>query len=377
MLRAGLALLFGTLMVSLAQAQSMGEAASQLAARIYSLLQHRATVSLEFQNLTALPPAESSNFRSALEEELRKVGLEMTTAAQPETRLRVTISENVRGLLFVAVVTSADNQQVAMLPWTAPPPAAVKPRVKISMQPIREQPEAVLDILLLDSGSQLLVLSASKLSSYRLVNGKWTPAEVAGVSWVRPLPRDPHGRLESGPTGFRVYVPGTTCSGTWQPELKVTCAPGNEAWPVNPRDPAFAVRWVTDRNLMESDGVKGAFYTGSAAWLLTGDGRIVDRAGEPLAGADGWGSELASIENPCSSGWMVLASKAGDGDARDRVQAYEIAEGRMVAASEPITLEGSVTALWPAETLAQATLVIRNSKTGNYEASRLGVACAE
>src|SRR5450755_2015862 len=153
MLRAGLALLFGTLIASLAQAQSMGEAASQLAARIYSLLQHHATVSLEFQNLTALPPAESSNFRSALEEELRKVGLE-TTAAQPETRLRVAISENVRGLLFVAVVTSADNQQVAMLPWTAPPPAAVKPRVKISMQPIQEQPEAVLDILLLDSGSQ-------------------------------------------------------------------------------------------------------------------------------------------------------------------------------------------------------------------------------
>src|SRR5450755_1013331 len=106
MLRAGLALLFGTLIASLAQAQSMGEAASQLAARIYFLLQHRTTVSLEFQNLTALPPAESSNFRSALEEELRKVGLEMTTAAQPETRLRVAISENVRGLLFVAVVTS-------------------------------------------------------------------------------------------------------------------------------------------------------------------------------------------------------------------------------------------------------------------------------
>src|ERR1700681_3262302 len=140
MLRAGLALLFGTLMVSLAQAQSMGEAASQLAARIYSLLQHRATVSLEFQNLTALPAAESSDFRNVLEEELRKVGLEMTTA-QPETRLRVAISEHVRGLLFVAVVTSADNPQVAMLSWTATPPPALKPRVKISMQPLREQPE--------------------------------------------------------------------------------------------------------------------------------------------------------------------------------------------------------------------------------------------
>jgi hypothetical protein len=40
-------------------------------------------------------------------------------------------------------------------------------------------------------------------------------------------------------------------------------------------------------------------------------------------------------------------------------------------------LTGPITALWPAETAGQATLVIRNSKTGNYEASRLGLACAE
>jgi len=48
-----------------------------------------------------------------------------------------------------------------------------------------------------------------------------------------------------------------------------------------------------------------------------------------------------------------------------------------VARSEPISLPGPVTALWPAVEPAQATLVVRNSNTGNYEASRLAVACAE
>ena len=56
-------------------AQPMPEAAAQLAARISSLLPRRTTVSIELQNRTALPPAESSSFRAALEEELRKTGL--------------------------------------------------------------------------------------------------------------------------------------------------------------------------------------------------------------------------------------------------------------------------------------------------------------
>lgn len=355
----------------------MADAGAQLADRISSLLQRRTTVSLEFQNLTALPPVESSNFRAAFQEELRKVGVETTAAGQPETRLRVTISENVRGLLFVAVVTSGENRQVTMLPWNVPPPTERKPRVRISMQPTLEQPEAILDMLLVDSGSELLVLNSSKVSSYKLTAGKWTPAGIAGVSWTRPLPRDQRGRLENGPTGFRVLVPGTSCNGTLEPEFKITCAPGNDTWPLNPRDPSLAVRWVTDRNLLESDNARGTFYAAAAGWFATSEDHILSPTGELLAGSDGWGSELSSVENPCGSGWMLLVSAADDAQDRDQIQAYEVVDGQVVAASEPISLPGPVTALWPAETPGQTTLVIRNSKTGNYEASRLGVACAE
>jgi hypothetical protein len=137
------------------------------------------------------------------------------------------------------------------------------------------------------------------------------------------------------------------------------------------------VRWVTDRNLLEWDGVKGAFYGTAGGLFASANGRIQDRAGEPAPGAEGWGGDLAGIANSCGVNSLVLATRAGDGAEGDQIQAYEIANGQGRAARETMTLPGPVTALWPAETTGQVTLVIRNSKTGNYEASRLGVACAE
>ena len=105
------------------QAQSLTEAAAPLAGRISSLLPRRATVSLEFQVLTPLAMAASSRFLSTLQDELRKTGLDATASAQAESRLRVVVSENPRGVLFVAEVTGADisgkaTRQVVMLPWS-------------------------------------------------------------------------------------------------------------------------------------------------------------------------------------------------------------------------------------------------------------------
>jgi hypothetical protein len=81
MLRVGFALLFGWAATML-QGQTAGDAAAQLASRISSLLPRGTTVSLEFQTLTPLSPAESSSFRGTLQDGLRKVGVEITATAQ-------------------------------------------------------------------------------------------------------------------------------------------------------------------------------------------------------------------------------------------------------------------------------------------------------
>lgn len=376
MLRVGFALWFGLIPLLRLQGQPAAEAAAPLAARISSLLPRRATVSLEFQNLTALAPAEWLNFRGALEGELRKAGLDLAAATQPESRLRVVISENPRGLLFVAEISTKDARQVAMLPWNRAAPAETKPRIKIVKTPVWDQAEPVLDVVLLDSGSQLLVLSAGKVAGYRMADGNWTLSVQAFFTLARPPARDARGRLEFADGALRVYLPGTTCSSPLS-SLRFTCSAASDPWPLNPRDTAFEVRWVTDRNLLESSGVPGAFYNAAAGLLAASDSRIKDRANDPVAGADGWGSDLAGVENPCGSSTLVIASAAGDGQAGDQVRVFEIANGQAAPASEALALPGAVTALWPADASGQVTLVVRNSKTGNYEASRLGLACAE
>ena len=376
MTRVVLALLFGWVTVGIGLAQSPAEIAAPLAARISSQLPRHPTVSLELQNLSSLTPAVMSSFGRTLEEELRKSGLPMT-AMQPETRVRVTASENTRGLLLVAEILSGETRTVMMQPWIAPPTSETKPRVRILRTPIWDQTEPVLDLLLVDSGSQLLVLSPAAVSSFRMADGKWIPGDVASLSLARPPARDPRGRIEIVPAGFRAYLPGTTCAGTFQPALRAVCAPGNEAWPVNPRDASFVARWVTDRNALESPSFQNAFYAAADGWFSTADHRILNRVGNSLAVPEAWGSDFATVENPCVPDPTVLASSSADNPDQDQAQAFEIAGGRASPLSEPLPLPGPITALWPAETAGQATLVVRNSKTGDYEASRLGVACTQ
>jgi hypothetical protein len=369
------ALLFSWAAVAIGAAQTPAEAAAQLGARISSQLQRRPTVSLELQNLSAMTPADLSSFRNALNEELRKAGLAMTTT-QPETRVHVTVSENTRGLLLVAEMLSGGNRSIIMQPWIAPPLRETKPRLKMSLKSIWTQPEPVLDLLLLNSESEMVVLSPTAVSSFQIMGGKWMPTGIAGLPLTRPPVRDPRGRIENAPGGFLVYLPGTTCRGALQP-LRLECAAGNEAWPINPRDPSIVARWVTDRNVLESPSFQNAFYAGAKGWFSTAEHRIIDRSGNSLALPEAWGSDFGSIESSCGPNPTVLASGSSDNPDRDQARVYEITSGHATPVSDVANLPGPITALWPAEPPGQATVVVRDSKTGNYEASRLGVACAE
>jgi len=345
-----LALLFGPGATTLVNAQPAAEMTAQLVSRTSSLLPRRATVALDMQNLSALPASDWSNLRTLFEAELRKTGVEVAGGTTAETRLRITLAESSRGLLFVAESTSGDKRQVAMLPWNPPVSAEGKPRATLTKKFLWAQPEPILDVLLVDSNTQMLVLSPSKVASFRLSGGEWILSATASLVLPRPIPRDPRGRIENTADGFRAYLPGATCTGSWKPDLKVTCAAGNEIWP----DPQ--VRWLTDRNMLESDTVKAPFY--SVANGLFG-------------GGSGWGSDIAALEDPCVGAPTVIAS--GAAADHEEVRAYN---SQATPLSETLPLPGPVTALWPAESRGQVTLVIRNRQTGEYEASRLGLACS-
>jgi hypothetical protein len=325
----------------------MNAAAAQLAARISSLLPRHATASFEYQNLTTLPAPEWSNFESRLREELDLLGVKAAgaaTAGTPlEPRVRVTLADDARGLLFVAELSAGDSREVAMLPWSPAILRPTKPPVTLTQKSLWTQTEPILDILITGSGSEMLVLSPEQVASYRAMDGKWTPAAVASLLLPRPMPRDPRGRLESLGDGFRAYLPAGTCEGRLQPELTATCAGGTPTWRTEP------VHWVADRNVLAGDAPGPSF--------------------------EGWGSDRAIIADPCAAGTVEIASSANN--EHDSVRAYQIANGQVTPMSEAMALSGPETALWPAESGREVTLVVHNLQTGEYEASRLGLACAQ
>lgn len=132
----------------------------------------------------------------------------------------------------------------------------------------------------------------------------------------------------------------------------------------------------------------GAFYysashlhgESSSQRILTGlDGQatLYSERGDALQRFAGWGSEIAGINTKCGNGRQVLATRPGDWTVPDAVQAFEIDDDQAVAVSSPVQFSGPVTALWTAEDESYVRAVVRNLKTGNYEAYRLTITCGK
>lgn len=346
MIRAASVLLFGSTLLLESQPpptlDPVLQAAAQLAARTSSLLKLR-TVSLDWRNLAALPAPEWSSFRNRLEQELRKAGVETVGAEQaatpPESRLRVTVSRDAHGLLFIAEVPGGDDRQVVMLPWAAPAATDTNPGLRIVLNPLLTLSQPILDLLRIDS--ELVVLTTSQITRYRQLDGKWTPQATLSLALTRPMPRDPRGRLEPTVQGFRAYLPVGTCEGTLQPEFKLACSPEIAVWQTAP------VRWLAGRNVLEGT------------------------APSPSFGA--WGSDTATMADPCGPGTITIATSPNN--EHDSLRAYQIGDGRPQPVSDALPVPGSITALWPSPSGQEAALVVHNLQTGEYEASRLGLAC--
>ena len=75
--------------------------------------------------------------------------------------------------------------------------------------------------------------------------------------------------------------------------------------------------------------------------------------------------------------WQLLVTRPGDWTQPDAIQAFEIIERQVVAISQPVEFDGPVTALWPASDGKSVAAVVRNLKTGQYEAYRLTISCSQ
>ena len=386
------AILVALVLMAPAAALEWDAPARELAEKIVARTQSRTALSLTIKNISSLPQSRTADVQRALGSELRRRGVSLVELEHATEQVRVTLSENTSGYLWVAEIGHDESWDVVMvqapsLPTRERTPAALTLR----KTPLWTQPELMLDVVSTADGG-LLVLGRDAVSLYRVADRKWQLAGTAPLSHPRPWPRDLRGRLVLQADGtFRAYLPGVQCPGTAQPQINLACRESDDPWPLSPEVNAFfssrrnfftgAVK-LTGSNVA---GDLGPFYSAAifpqgerGFWIVaftSGTVRLINAQGQAVTALTGCGSDLTGITNECGSGWQALATRAGDGTLPDLLSAYEIINRDAIEAGLPLEFAGPITALWSAADGRSATVIAHNLRTGDYEAFSVSAVC--
>lgn len=388
--------------ISQARAADWNIPEQELARKIVALTGSE-QVSLSFENRSSLGRRDSEVIQNGLRSALENAGAHITNPQQSVAAVKIFLSENLNSYVWVAQVHRADGGGAVVMVSAARPertPGA-QDAVPLSIRRIQlwTQPDPILDIAVLEENSaptRLAVLSAARVSVYRLTEGKWQQEQSAEIAHAQPWPRDLRGRLVSTKDHLLdVYLPGTVCHSTGSVPLVLNCRDSDDPWPLIgdsiPGVPAVRAFFTRDRNFFMGDLTPGIgrfsivprFYSAaplvrqnSPIWILTAtDGlvHIVDGASDQALHL-AWGSDLASVKTACGAAWQVLATSSESGPG-DSVRAYEIPDRDPVAVSAAVDFPEPISALWSEARGDTAIAVTKNPVTGNYEAFRLAVAC--
>ena len=376
-----------------AAAQTLNEAASELAAKILQAIKPREAATFSLENKSSLGAAGAATIRAKLEASHLKL-------AQPPTGadVRVTLSENFQGYVWVAEIANGAEKQVAVIALPRPETPNQEPRaplLTLAAERIWEQESPILDWTFVEKASGLLILETERLVLFRRDGQTWTQTIATPVPAVRT--RDPRGHiaLVAGTGGFTVYLPSGVCTGLADASLTLDCHAAPEPWPLEAGGRQLAdAEYAGDRNYFggrvtigTSEQILPPFYSFAAlqqpsnpVWLFAGiDG--VTRAYTPkLESVDSvpdWGSGVTSVITGCGNGWQALATGRGDETEPDSVRAYRFDGHGVLALSAPLDLSGAVTALWPAPDGKTAHAVIHDMKTNRYAALRLDITCGQ
>jgi len=398
-------------LLSGAQAANWEQPVGALATQIASLA-GPGPVQLVVRNRSSLSPDQIPPIQTLLEQDLRAFGV-IAGGSDSPTMIRVTLSENLRGGLWVAEVQEGTEARVTMLPVkldvAAAPPRG--PILTLQRTILITEPDPVLDAQMFPTGGEqrLVVLEPTQIVVYARSATPLTPvgttAAVATAAWTReqtfPIPniaaspRDMRGQVVAGQDEiFDAYLPGMLCRGSNDgPRIAVQCADSDDPWPVTKTQKAFydSARDYFMGVLAPGFGMRlTPFYAaaevpragGSATLLNNVDGSAVlieNNLTEPVNGANDWGSDLTTIHSACGSGTQVLVSGSGAAAASDSLRAYELPGREAIPVSAPMQVPGTVTAIWPASGGNNATVVVHKpGSVGNsdkYEVWSVAASC--
>ena len=347
-------------------------------------------VQLIVRNQSSLSADEVPQIQQLLIHDLRSHGITAGGANSP-TQIRVTLSQNLRGGLWIAEVQEGTETRVTMLPVQLDITSATPggPRLTLQRSVIITEPDAVLDAQIFSAGGvqRLIVLEPRQILVYTRSAASITPAGTAATgpsAWASKqtipipyqgaFPRDIRGRIVPAQDHlFDAYLPGLLCRGTNSgPAVAISCASSDDPWPITATQQAFydAGRDYFMGVLVPGVAVQLApFYeaasisrpTGLVTLLNNVDGSAVlvqSNSTEPVNGADNWGSDVTAIHSACGSGTQVVVSGSGDALAGDTLRAYEIPGREAIPVSPPLPVPGVITAIWPSNDGSSATVMV-------------------
>jgi hypothetical protein len=224
------------------------------------------------------------------------------------------IAESASGLLLIATSDCGDAPCVAMERFV---PEADEPRGTLTARPVITHTAAILDFAI--NGDSLAVLESDRVALYKRESDGWRPAGALPFTPAAPMPRDPRGRLILHEGGYDIRLPGSRCVGT----AAIICKSDESPW--------------TDGN------VQLAFKTRRNVLLMPPGLR---------------GEDFAQITSGCGAATLSIS-------------------GNLLEATgvKPMLLSGAPFALWSSERAGEASLVLWNSSTNEFEASRVAISC--
>jgi len=351
------------------------------------------SISLSVRNASALDANQVRVVQSAVTSQLRRNGLKISDSGTATSDVRITLSQNAHGWLWIAEIQQGPEKKVAMLevPATFRADTASRGSMSLHKQLLLTSETPILDVLRISTaaGKFLVALAPSEITVYQQNGTGWLVQQQLPLMRDSTMPRDPRGHLVVAADHlFDAYLPGTVCASSAALPLAMTCRGGDDLWPLGAQNAFFNAGRNYFTGLVRPGFAKplSPFYAAAAvpsadrtSWILTGvDGRVRWSDGgaeQPLAGAADWGSDIASLHTGCGTGTQVLVTDRGDGTGGDSLRAFEIFNHQATISAAPSTFPGPITALRTQPDGAAATAVVHLLNRGSYEAYSIDLSC--
>lgn len=412
-------------------AQAPGEwqqPAAALAGKIADLL-GPGQAHLTLNNVSSIPAADLPPIQKLITDALHARGI---TVSGPEsaTAVRVTLSESATERLWVAQVVEGDDTEIAMVDAGPVSQEQTQPVVGMVLRRERVFASSVPILASLQTEGGMVILEPERIAIFAHTAAGWREQQHAEIAPAGPLSRDPRGMLlpVSTGAGFLASLPGTSCTGNFLAgptarDWTIGCHASDDPWiilsgPETSTEPGAVAPALpaqfpgTQSNAMRVPDSPAptlkAFYNASRNYftgtlvpnpavdippfysaafipnaaggedLLIGgiDGNLhllENNALNPVSGARDWGSDFAALHSGCGAGSEIVATAAGQA-ASDSLRAYDLRTLEAVPASEPLTMNGAVTALWTAPD-GKAVMAVVRTAPAQYEVDRVSATC--